>query len=305
MELSLLSGDPRSFESVIFWFTAYYAIERGLRHVSRSKDPVFYQKLLSSRKDLPYFGIAMGFLITLFSAPVCGYAAFTATYPWQTPPSPGSSNSGMVSASGTICVVSRGILWVSELNRLGEHDFYLYHHLGSLISLLSLVAVRIPLGAVYGIYAGLVSELTGDLVWLVRAHGSKPETSPWLRRLEVANIAQYVAVRAPGIVFGFYFNAKAGLSPPQQLICTVNLVLYASFVLYCFITRAAKLRWLCIDPQHPAHVRVAQDHIFTVYGVFMGLGFMSLAAGAAVLYPRTTAEVRPPCLGFFSLFCAH
>lgn len=300
MELSLLSGDPRSFESVIFWFTAYYAIERGLRHVSRSTDPVFYQKLLSTRKDLPYFGIAMGFLITLFSAPICGYAAYTTIYPWQTQPSPNpneSSSSGMVSASGAICVVSRGVLWVSELNRLGEHDFYLYHHLGSLISLLSLVASRIPLGAVYGVYAGLVSELIGDLVWLVRAHGSTPETSSWLRRLETVNVVQYVAVRAPGIIFGFYFCANAGLSPLQKLVSTVNITLYAVFVLYCFVTRAAKLGWLRVDPESPAHVRVAGDHIFTAYGVFMGLGFMSLAVGAATLYPRSTDEVSP-CLGF-------
>lgn len=288
-----LSGDPRSFESVIFWFTAYYAIERGLRYVSRSTDPVFYQKLLSTRKDLPYFGIAMGFLITLFSAPTCGYAAYTAIYPWQPQASSAESISGMVSTSGAICVVSRGILWVSELNRLGEHDFYLYHHLGSLISLLSLIAVRIPLGAVYGIYAGLVSELIGDLVWLVRAHGSTPETSPWLRRLEIANVAQYVALRVPGIIFAFYFNANAGLDTLQQLVCTGNLVLYAGFVVYCFFTRAVKLRWFRVDPEHPAHVRIAGDHIFTAYGVFMGLGFMSLALGAVTLYPQSTNEVRP------------
>lgn len=285
MQLSLLSGDLRSFESVIFWFTAYYAIERGLRHVSRSKNPAFYQKLLSTRKDLPYFGMVMGFLITFFSAPTCAYAAYTAVYPWQPLPSPGENIFGMVSASGAVCVVSRGVLWVSELNRLGEHDFYLYHHLGSLISLLSLIAARIPLGAVYGIYAGLISELTGDLVWLVRAHGATPADSAWLRRLEAVNVAQYAAVRAPGIIFGFYFNANARLSSLQQAVCSANLVLYAVFVLYCLVTRAAKLGWFHVSTEHPAHLRVG-GHIFTGYGVFMGLGLMSLAAGAAALYPR-------------------
>lgn len=290
MQLSLLYGDPRSFESIIVWFTAYYAIERGLRHVSRSKDPVFYQKLLSTRKDLPYFGIAMGFLITFFSAPTCAYAAYTAVYPWQPLHSPGENISGMVSASGAVCVVSRGVLWVSELNRLGGHDFYLYHHLGSLLSLVSIVAVQIPLGGMYGIYAGLISELTGDMVWLVRAHGATSANSAWLRRLEVANITQYVAVRAPGIVFGFYFIANVRLSSLQQAVCTANLVLYATFVLYCFVTRAAKLGWLHVNTEHPAHLRVG-DHIFTGYGVFMGLGLTSLAAGAAALYPRPD-EVR-------------
>ncbi|KAL0631090.1 hypothetical protein Q9L58_010049 [Maublancomyces gigas] len=292
MEPSLLSGDPRSFESVIFWLTAYYAIERGLRHVSRSTDPVFYQKLLSTRKDLPYFGIAMGFLITLFSAPTCGYAAYTAIYPWQPQPSPTESISGMVSASGAICVVSRSILWVSELNRLGEHDFYLYHHLGSLVSLLSLVAARVPLGALYGVYAGLVSELTGDLVWLARAHGATLETSTWLRRLEIANTAQYVVLRAPGIIFAFYFIANGGLDTLRQLVCTGNLVLYTGFVAYCFVTSAVKLRW----PEHPALVRVAGDHVFTAYGVLIGLGAVFLALGAVAPYPQSTDETRP-CLG--------
>lgn len=290
MQLSFLSSDPRSFESVIFWFTAYYAIERGLRHVSRSKNPEFYQKLLSTRKDLPYFGIAMGFLITLFSAPTCAYAAYTAVYPWQPLPSPGENISGMVSASGAVCVVSRGVLWVSELNRLGGHDFYLYHHLASLLSLLSIVTMRIPLGALYGIYAGLISELTGDLVWLIRAHGTTSADSAWLRRLEAANAAQYVALRAPGIVFGFYVNANARVSSLQQAVCFASLVLYAAFVLYCFATHAAKLGWFRVCTEHPAHLRVG-DHIFTGYGVFMGLGLTSLAAGAAALYPRPD-EVR-------------
>lgn len=273
----------QSFQSVIFWFTVYYIIERGLRRLSRIKNPDFYQSLLSTRKDLPYFGIAMGFLITLFSAPACGYAACTAVYPWHTKPESNEVISGMVSTSGTICVVSRGILWVSELNRLGEHNFYLYHHLGSLVSLTTLLAIQIPLGAVYAIYAGLLSELAGDLVWLGNAHGYTAENSSWFRRLDVVNTVQYVVFRAPGVIFGFYFTLNAGLSPSEQLICTSFLVVYTAFIIYCFFKRASKIGWLYVVSEHPAHIRVG-DHIFTAYGAFMGFGLASLATGAVALY---------------------
>lgn len=288
MQVPLLSSsDPRSFESIIFWFTAYYALERGLRRFSRSQNPVFYQHLLLTRKDLPYFGIAMGFLITAISAPTCAYAAFSAHYPWQQPPSPTSASAA---AAGPICIVSRSILWVSELNRLGAHNFYLYHHLCALLSLISLTAIHIPLGSVYAIYAGLLSELTGDLLWLQRAHGA---SSAWL--LRCIDNTLYPVARIPGIAFGAYFIARADLSPTQRAVCLVNLLAYAVFVAYSCLSRAVRAGWLSGATEHPAHVRVGSA-IFTAYGVCMGLGFAALAGGAAALYPATgsAAEVCSP-----------
>lgn len=294
MDRFLITG---SFEGIIFWFTAYYVTERSLRFLLRWRYPTLYEKLLSTRKDLPYFGIMMGFLITLFSAPVCGYAAYTAMYPWQAGSGPSESISGVTSSSGAICVVSRGILWVSELNRLGEHTFYLYHHLGSLISLITLLAIQIPLGALYGLYSGLFSELTGDLVWLAGAHGYTIGNSSLFRQLEAVNIALYAVVRAPGIIFGFYFLLNAGLSASKQMICTFQLTTYMIFVIYIFFTRASKMGWLHIVSEHPAHLRVGY-HIFTAYGVLMGLGLASLAAGTVILYADVGEVSLRPCIFF-------
>lgn len=65
------------FHHVLLTFTAYYMLEGVLKLLCRHLSPEFYAKLKSEERYLPFFGFIMGWLITLFSTPICLYAFIT------------------------------------------------------------------------------------------------------------------------------------------------------------------------------------------------------------------------------------
>src|SRR3954471_882269 len=101
-----------SFSSLLLWLSAYWVVERIIKTIYLNFAPEIYTRLHHQRKDLPYFVFTMGILITLTSTPFC-LRAFNS-----------SSNSNdylgnnHLPPSGQICLLSRGVLWASELHRL-------------------------------------------------------------------------------------------------------------------------------------------------------------------------------------------
>lgn len=276
MDTPLTTGVPHSFENVILWFTIYYLTERGLRHLLRSNDPTLYQALRSKRKDLTYLGLTMSLLITLLSSPVCFHAAYTSPALWQPGPS-------IPSTSATICIVSRGVGWVSELNTLGEINFYLFHHLGSLLALVTMVAVRIPLETLYIIYATLLFQGAANLVYLAGIHGYTRENSVWYRRLELVNACQYIAARGPGIIFGFYFIRIGGSAPgiiTKKVVGALFLCIYGVFNARCFAKSMAKIGWF----EESTVGLHAGGRYLTADNVSMGMGLLTVMAGGLVVF---------------------
>ncbi|KAG6919633.1 hypothetical protein DXG01_003497 [Tephrocybe rancida] len=166
-------------------FTAYYLSERCLRTVvSRYfHHPEFRHRLRASRKDTVYFGILLGAFISLFSFPFCSSAL------WQhvtLPYTRAGSDPGMGLAAN-ICITTRGVLWVSELNRLDMYPSYVYHHLGSIAMVLTAFQLNIPEILLLP-FTTLVSEIPGDLVWILAAHQELDSqflgSTRWARRRE-------------------------------------------------------------------------------------------------------------------------
>ncbi|GLB38164.1 hypothetical protein LshimejAT787_0500290 [Lyophyllum shimeji] len=183
-------------------FTFYYLVERLLAYVvSKHLHPLEFQRTLrASHKRPVYFGILLGAFISLFSFPFCANAF------WQyTPVSQDKPHAEPLSLSAEICITSRGVLWVSELNRLDLYPGYLYHHLGSIVMLLSGFHLDL-LELLFLPFTTLVSEIPGDLIWILAAHQEMDprfiDNPVWERRrknLQAVNIWVYALMRIPSI----------------------------------------------------------------------------------------------------------
>ncbi|KAF8169006.1 hypothetical protein K438DRAFT_1615683, partial [Mycena galopus ATCC 62051] len=150
--------------ALILFFTVYYFVERCLRLILRSSNEAFYTSLRASRKDMVFFGISMGLLISLVSTPSCikgAWSAWHAVLPGKEEPP------WFLDEDARICVTARAILWVSELNRLDLYPLYVVHHAGSIISLLSFLYFQWPTVLFLVIFSTLGSEVPGDLLWML------------------------------------------------------------------------------------------------------------------------------------------
>jgi hypothetical protein len=202
------AADDTRVPKLLSLFTLYYLSERLLRYLvsKHLHSSNFQQALHSSRKDSVYFGIFLGAFISLISFPFCTNAL------WRYSPfsSHHSVNNNSLPTSAEICVDARVVLWISELNRLDIYPLYVYHHVGCIVMILSVFHLH-ALEILYLPLATLVTEVTGDLVWVLAAHqemdsrlrnNTKLENAR--RMLQQANIWMYALGRIPSIPITLY-----------------------------------------------------------------------------------------------------
>nr|GAT48479.1 predicted protein [Mycena chlorophos] len=234
-----------------------------LRYGLRRYDEAFYASLYASRKDTVFFGIAMGLLISAISTPSCARGAWSA---WTALRLGASSTPWTLNEDTQRCVTARAILWISELNRLDLYPLYVVHHAGALLSLLSFLHLRWPVLPIISIFATLVSEIPGDMLWMLSAFiDSLPTPSAegvtvfsrkadalqkFKQRLIHFNVVQYTVLRGAGILFVVWLLAfnpfpDAALwtrSIPAQMHAYVLLGLYAAFCALYVVRQWRSLR---------------------------------------------------------------
>ncbi|KAJ6544375.1 hypothetical protein B0H19DRAFT_1267650 [Mycena capillaripes] len=300
--------------ALIFFFTVYYFVERGLRVVLKSSNDAFYASLRASRKDMVFFGISMGLLISLASTPFCvrgAWSAWNAVLPGREEPP------WFLDEDARICVAARAILWVSELNRLDLYPLYVIHHTGSIISLLSFLYFQWPTLLFLVIFSTLGSEVPGDILWMVSSYIETLEILPpglveFKRRLNMFNVAQYAFFRGGGIIAVVCILAfsPAGLltrSILEQAYAYTLLSFYAAFCAayvfrqYCSIrdhrlSRPPSPSHIPIELDGPSprsvHLRIPTKPVIIVvpYGVLMGLGFAALVFTSLTIAPTSREE---------------
>ncbi|KDN64514.1 hypothetical protein CSUB01_00471 [Colletotrichum sublineola] len=183
---------PVDFAPIFAGLVAYRLLNWCLHKAVKRCNPHFYAKLELDRhrKLRPYFVFPLGFLLTLFTTPIC-LAAYGET-PFATDTF-GTDRS--FATNGKICLGSRAVLWLSEIPLLSYSSEYLAHHLLSLGSLALVLVGKSPRRPIYLIYAGLVAELFSDAVALLRFHGRNATNSPAFRRFMFANVLSMVSLR--------------------------------------------------------------------------------------------------------------
>ena len=85
----------------------------------------------------------MGFLLVLISTPIC-YKAFR-----ESTDANDILGTPNLSTAGKHCISAKGVLWVSELNRLDYNIRYIKHHLGSIGFLLYYLYIEALLRVLY------------------------------------------------------------------------------------------------------------------------------------------------------------
>ncbi|KAF7293881.1 hypothetical protein HMN09_01184200 [Mycena chlorophos] len=225
--LSPSMESPIDATTLIFLSTLYYFIEQLLRYGLRRYDEPFYASLYASRKDTVFFGIAMGLLISAISTPSCARGAWSAWTALHLGPG-ATSTPWTLDEDTQRCVTARAILWISELNRLDLYPLYVVHHAGALLSLLSFLHLQWPVLPIISIFATLVSEIPGDMLWMLSALiDSLPTPSAdgltvFSRKAEALqkfkqhlihfNVVQYTVMRGAGILFVVWLLAFNPLS---------------------------------------------------------------------------------------------
>ncbi|KAJ6599513.1 hypothetical protein B0H10DRAFT_1959037 [Mycena sp. CBHHK59/15] len=300
--------------ALILLFTAYYFVERFLRLLLRSYDIAFHNSLRESRKDMVFFGISMGLLISLISTPSCVRGAWSA---WDAV-SPGIEEPPWVlDADARICVTARAVLWISELNRLDLYPLYVIHHAGSLLSLLSFLYFQWPTLLFLVIFSSLGSEIPGDLLWMLSAYIDGVEATPgrlveFKRQLNIFNVVQYALIRGGGIIVVAWILgcSPAGLRTRSLIMQAHAYTLLSLYALFCVAyvyrqCRSIRARTLSrpASPSHipmeldgpcprSAHVRIPTRLVIIIvpYGALMGLSFATLVSTSLTIVPASREE---------------
>jgi prolipoprotein diacylglyceryltransferase len=300
---------------LIAGFTVYYFVEQLIRVSVRRWSKDLHGSLVDSRKDAVFFGICMGALISLLSTPFCMRATWSALE--------GSSNDDatVLDFNAQVCIAARGVLWVSELNRLDLYRLYVVHHAGSIIALLSFLFLHWPPVIFLVLYSSLVSEIPGDFVWMLSAV-EKPADNllrfrTWLVKF---NLAQYAAIRSAGLAVALWllwgrktnFHSRRTV---EQAYGYILLILYAAFCLSYILRqwrsvtssativdptepplKSRKTQVLQMQPAYskPSHLTIPLKAkiIILPYGPLMGLGFASLVVCTHILF-----AVKPAPMG--------
>ena len=217
-------------------FLLYYGTQRALQSLWKRANPDFYAQLEKDSKVPRYFAFVLGMIITTISTPACITALRE------------SSNSNdflggtnLSSASAQICVASRAVLWVSELNRLDYASGYVYHHVLSLSDLIYHLQVEMPLRPIFAIYASLVTELFSDFVCILALHGLKAATSPSVHRLQTINTVLLLSLRLPAVLYASTFLGSRTGDGWMLAINIASLAVYTRFLVRLFMSGARRL----------------------------------------------------------------
>ncbi|KAG5638729.1 hypothetical protein H0H81_010539 [Sphagnurus paluster] len=174
----------------------------------------FRAKLHASGKEPMYYGLLLCNLLMLIAFPFCANAFwkqwFSSPLSFLSVPNPGAP----ISTSGEICITMRGVMWLSELKNLQSRPALVYHHLGSIVVLLSAVHLDIT-GLIYLPLATLVSEVLSTFAWVIALHNEMdlrfPGNQRWAllkKNLQVANIWIYAPSRFSCILVTGYLTYR-------------------------------------------------------------------------------------------------
>jgi len=214
---------------------AYYVAEKALQSTFRCIWPNLYHELQKRGKATPFFALAMGILIIVFSTPSC-YRAYT-TLPVQAIINfshPGPSE---------ICIGARSVMWIEELLRLGNDTAYFLHHSMSLLVVASALWFKLP-GAKYlcAVIGSLATELGISATWLLAYCGLKSADHRWIWWFENLNLALVVVVRGPAAYLLFSSPWHEGLHWTEQMAWVIPASMYVVYQTYVMFARIRRLR---------------------------------------------------------------
>ena len=301
----LPSSDPalmdlRTLVDISLLFVVYYAIERIIQLILRARFRTFFDHLLAIGKLRALTAFCLGLFITLISTPFCARACLFV------------NNSGSVVEPGwdvKMCFTSRIFLLVAELNRIDYDDIYVFHHVGALMAGWFTVVFQMPMHVLLVLFTSLVAEISGDAIWILSVYAASfespaPELTKFRRALAKLNVVQYAVLRTLGIGLAAWWAANVDISQYatwELLIGWTLMIIHAAFCLW-YISQHSRKAWAPASPakhiftmhlsHKPPHIRVhtsnfhlGTDIIFTLYGVFMGIGFAFLSAVVLLLIP--------------------
>ncbi|RDW69678.1 hypothetical protein BP6252_08698 [Coleophoma cylindrospora] len=268
---------------LVLYLTCYFIIERLARSGYRRFFPVFYAQMYQDRKDIAYFAFLLGIVLNMFATPMC-LAAF-----WHTTAANDVLGRPNLSSEGQICIASKAVLWVSELNRLDHSTGYVLHHLSSITYLLYHLETQFPLQPIYAMFSALATELFSNTACLATYHGLEPTTSPWTFRLQTTSTVLLLALRLPSIVYAATFLPTYASSNPRFWLNIACLCIYARFIIRNIMAASARLKLVQIDLQQPARLQIGQRLNVSVYAIFFGIASFTTALLAAYLF-----EVNSP-----------
>ena len=218
-----------------FFSIGYYVVERIIHTLFRHLFPAPYRELRAHGKAVPFFGLSMGLLITLFTTPYC-YQAYVGL-PVRTYVD--FSHPGV----GEVCVGARSILWIEELSRLGDNPAYLLHHAVSLFAVVTVTWFDLPaVRYLSGIILSLVSELGTNVTTMLAFCGLKASNHRWIWWLECINVATVVVIRLPAVYLLLFKPWHEGLSWVQQAVWIAPTLFYIAYQVYITHARIRRLR---------------------------------------------------------------
>ncbi|THV07762.1 hypothetical protein K435DRAFT_959258 [Dendrothele bispora CBS 962.96] len=292
---------------IFFGFVGYYLVERLLKYLVGGylHGPPFKAALRSSHKEPVYYGILLGAFIAFFSTPFCA-AALWRSNPFSLSPGP------TFSTSAEICITSRAVLFISELNRLDLYASYVYHHLGCVVVIASAFQLGVP-ELLYLPFTTLVSEIPGDLTWIITAHRDLNDSSTfaawgekWRSTIKNVNFWVYTICRVPSVPAMAYTVSIAIRRHRMELWQAYGFIIWVAVILcaYSFwiwrylksqrgtsmtvpdkVTKEQSVidKTWSFSFDHPIHVRLPSNYILTLYGPLMGLALSSLALVSFIL----------------------
>lgn len=270
-------GSSPSFTSILACLSAYFLVELIIKKTYKSINPQFYAQLHKDSKDTQYFAFCMGIVITIFTTPFC-VAAF------RTSSSDSPIENFDISTAGQVCIVSRSVLWVSELNRLDHSWAYISHHLSSLGFLIYHLKTRLPLQIIYGFYSSLATELFSDTRCLLDLHGVKPATSSLAYWVLAINTILLVVLRLPPIIYASAFFPSWSPTGPVFWINAACLVLYTRFIVNLILVGSRKLEMFKLISTRSAYIQVCQTFEVSIYSIFFTAASFSVAMITSTMY---------------------
>lgn len=258
-----------------------------LKKMIAKTSPVLFRYLDSDRTHLldPFLAFATGWLITLFSAPICTVAALNSTHEatlFDQTPEP--------TLLQQICVGSRVVLWVGETPRLEFSSMYTAHHIFSIAAFLGIVHVRAPLQQLFVLYAALGTELVSTAIALLKVLGWKVSTSKVVRSATYLNVLLLLSIRVPSTCWCLWLvvsSATGGL----RLVANVGaLLIYTVYLLYCAYRQAQTLGILRVEWRAPAHVLVFSRLTISFYTICLLYAWIASLLSTMWVYSMSSEE---------------
>ena len=267
-----------SFSSITLYSLLYFGVERIFKILFRQYIPGIYSSFYRDRKDAQYFAFIMGILITVVTTPFCYNALQESS---DTNDGLGNPN---LPTSGQICVASRSVLWLSELNRLDHSNAFLAHHISSLSYLIWHVQIQMPMRIIYAFNTSLITELFSDIACLMNIHGFKATNSSMAYGVQALNTAFLVVIRLPPIIYSVKFLSLHSVGDPRFWTNMICLAIYARFIVNLVISNCNRLQIFKIKREQPTHLRVFQRFDISVYGIFFSVASFVAAVMTAKVY---------------------